>query len=193
MSKKLKAFMVRLATDQDLLNDFIANAAQSMAANSLSAEDQEILSSGDTSRIYLALIGEKGALQAASASSSAAQPKQQSVLPSVVPVISAIPWQHAAGYAGSTASSPSQAAYWQHYWNPWSAMAGQPQAGAGSYPSSCAEASPASVPPPGLPEKAAVSHATRRPRRTRKPKKKKGTEPRRKREASPDSGPSSEA
>jgi hypothetical protein len=108
MNEKLKAYMVKLATNQESLDSFIADASKHMDASGLSKEDQEILISGDTGKIYFALVDETSAPQGAAANPPAAQPKQPSVLPSVVPVISAT-----AGW-GQT-----QQDYWSGYTYPY--------------------------------------------------------------------------
>lgn len=91
MSKQLKAFMVKLASDLDLLSRFIANPDQLLKESGLSREDRETIKSGDQNRLYWALSGEKppaGAIQAGDA-----QQVQVTILPNVAPTISAQPAQ----------------------------------------------------------------------------------------------------
>jgi hypothetical protein len=148
-----------------------------MEASGLSKEDQEVLSSGDTTRIYLALAGEEGVSQPAAANAPETQPKPPTVLPSVVPVISASPGQYAKEYAGYAAWQPSQAGYWQHYWYPyWSAMASQPQAGGGTCAAPGAEGEPAntSVADPSV--EVAPAQPASKPQRVHKGKKRKESE-----------------
>jgi len=56
MYEKLKQFMVRLATDVELLSRFIADAPGTARAEGLSGEEIDILLSGDQNRIYFGLV-----------------------------------------------------------------------------------------------------------------------------------------
>ena len=54
---KLKDFLTELAANPKKLGEFIADADKAMKAVDLPAEDQEILKSGDVSRIHARLMG----------------------------------------------------------------------------------------------------------------------------------------
>ena len=56
MHEHLKQFMVRLATDVELLSRFVADAGGTARAEGLSDEEIDILLSGDQNRIYLGLV-----------------------------------------------------------------------------------------------------------------------------------------
>jgi hypothetical protein len=178
MSDKLKAFMVKLASDQESLNSFITDAARFMELTGLSDEDRETLLSGDTNRIYLALTGGVKAAQEAPANAAGAQPGQASVLPSVVPVVSAVQGQYAAGYGGYAVGTPAPQNYWQQYYYPYSYPYGYMATGC-PQPSAegCQVAEGAAASTPGAaqeqakqPEAPETSHPKGRTSKSKKPK-----------------------
>jgi hypothetical protein len=59
MSDSLKRYMVTLATDLDALGAFIINARNAIKEAGLSEEDAALLTSGDQTKIYIALSGMK--------------------------------------------------------------------------------------------------------------------------------------
>jgi hypothetical protein len=59
MSDSLRHFMVTLATDVDALAAFIMDAIKAIKAAGLTEEDATVLTSGDQTRIYVALSGIK--------------------------------------------------------------------------------------------------------------------------------------
>jgi hypothetical protein len=59
MSDSLKRYMVTLATDLDALGAFIMNATNAIKEAGLSEEDAALLTSGDQTKIYVALSGIK--------------------------------------------------------------------------------------------------------------------------------------
>ena len=88
MSDSLKHFMVTLATDVDALAAFIIDPIKAIKAAGLTEEDATVLTSGDQTRIYVALSGikvpvvtqpaaEQGALASQPASAASASATQQ--------------------------------------------------------------------------------------------------------------------
>ncbi len=166
--------MVKLATDLESLSAFIEDAEKSMASAHLSKEEREILTSGDTGRIYLALTDQGG--QSASATPAAQQPA-----PAQPPA--GTPYAAQPGVAQGTWPYGAQSTPGYYYGYPgwpygtqpsWTGTAGcppsQPAAGSaqpgGLTPDSPAAASAQASPPAA----ATVSGSHAKPRRSRKSK-----------------------
>lgn len=86
MSEPLRAFMVRLATDPERLAAFIDDADAAMADAGLSAEERELVRSGDQDRLYEALADRRGTPRPARPTGAAEPPTPAGTI--LVPVAS---------------------------------------------------------------------------------------------------------
>lgn len=85
MHDELRLFMLRLATDLELLTRFVANPAITAEDEGLSAEDRAILFSGDQRRIYFAIARPRGPAGAASAPEVQPQSQMLKQMPEAQP------------------------------------------------------------------------------------------------------------
>jgi hypothetical protein len=107
MSDSLKHFMVTLATDVDALAAFVMDPIKAIKAAGLTEEDATVLTSGDQTRIYVALSGIKlpvATQPAAEQNALSPQPASASAIQQPSPAYPMV-----VGWSGATARNPPPA------------------------------------------------------------------------------------